>query len=109
MASAWIFLLGAIAFEVFGTLSLKASEGFSRIWPSVGVAVGYAMAFILMSQAMKELQVGVTYAVWSGLGIIGATVGSYFIFGEALSRMTLVGMTIVIFGIAVMNLGGASH
>lgn len=106
---AWIYLLAAIAFEVLGTLSLKASEGFSKLLPSIGVAFGYLAAFLLMAQAMKELQVGVTYAVWSGLGIIGATVGSYFLFGESLSRVTLIGMTIVIIGIAVMNFGGASH
>ena len=106
---AWVYLFAAIAFEVVGTLSLKASEGFSKLLPSLGVAVGYVVAFVLMAQAMKELQVGVTYAVWSGLGIIGASVGSYLIFGEALSRTTLIGMTIVIFGIAVMNVGGASH
>lgn len=109
MTAAWIFLLGAIAFEVFGTLSLKASDSFSKILPSVGVGIGYLVAFLLMARAMKELQVGVTYAVWSGLGIIGATVGSYFVFGEALSRTTLIGMSVVIAGIAVMSLGGASH
>lgn len=106
---AWVYLVAAIAFEIVGTLSLKASEGFSKVLPSVGVAVGYVIAFILMAQAMKELQVGITYAVWSGLGIIGASVGSYLVFGESLSRMTLIGMTIVIFGIVIMNLGGASH
>lgn len=106
---AWIYLLAAIAFEVFGTLSLKASEGFSKVLPSVGVAVGYVTAFILMAQAMKELQVGVTYAVWSGLGIIGATVGSYLVFGESISRVTLIGMTVVIIGIAIMNFGGTTH
>lgn len=109
VAAAWVYLIAAIASEVVGTLSLKASEGFSKLLPSIGVVIGYAMAFVLMAQAMKELQVGVTYATWSGLGIIGATVGSYFLFGESLTRMTIIGMAIVIFGIAVMSFGGASH
>lgn len=109
MTRAWVLLLAAIACEVVGTLSLKGSDGFSRLLPSVGVVVGYVAAFLLMAQAMKELQVGLTYAVWSGLGIIGATVGSYLIIGEALSRVTLLGMAIVIVGIGVMSLGGASH
>lgn len=106
---AWAYLLAAITFEVFGTLSLKASDGFSKVLPSLGVVVGYAAAFVLMAQAMKELQVGVTYAVWSGLGIIGATVGSYVLFGESISRVTLLGMTVVIVGILIMNSGGVTH
>jgi small multidrug resistance pump len=75
---AWILLSIAILAEIAGTLFLKASDGLSKLWPSLGVLVGYATAFTLMATSLKKLDVGVTYAIWSGVGIIGAAVGGYF-------------------------------
>lgn len=106
---AWIMLSIAIAAEITGTLSLKASNGFSKLWPSLAVVVGYAIAFSLMAVSLKKLDVGVTYAIWSGVGIIGAAVGGYLLFDQHLSRLTLIGMGVVIIGVAIINLGGASH
>ena len=66
---AWLLLSIAILAEIAGTLMLKASDGLSKLLPSVGVAVGYLTAFALMSQSMKKLDVGITYAIWSGVGV----------------------------------------
>ena len=106
---AWILLSIAIAAEILGTLSLKASDGLSKLWPSLGVLFGYATAFTLMAISLKKLDVGITYAIWSGVGIIGAAIGGVIFFDQQLSRMTIVGMAIIIVGVVVMNLGGASH
>ena len=106
---AWILLSIAIAAEIFGTLSLKASDGLSKLMPSLGVLIGYATAFTLMAMSLKKLDVGITYAIWSGVGIIGAAIGGVVFFDQHLSRMTMIGMAIVITGVVVMNLGGASH
>jgi len=106
---AWILLSIAIVAEIFGTLSLKASDGLSKLWPSLGVLVGYATAFTLMAMSLKKLDVGITYAIWSGVGIIGAAVGGLVFFDQQLSKMTILGMAIIVVGVVVMNLGGAAH
>jgi small multidrug resistance pump len=106
---AWILLSIAIAAEILGTLSLKASDGLSKLWPSLGVLIGYALAFSLMAISLKKLDVGITYAIWSGVGIIGAAIGGVIFFDQHLSRITIIGMAIIIVGVVVMNLGGASH
>ncbi len=106
---AWVLLSIAIAAEILGTLSLKASDGLSKLWPSLGVLIGYALAFTLMAISLKKLDVGITYAIWSGVGIIGAAIGGVIFFDQHLSRMTIIGMAIIIVGVVVMNLGGASH
>jgi len=106
---AWILLSIAIAAEIFGTLSLKTSDGLSKLMPSLGVLIGYATAFTLMAMSLKKLDVGITYAIWSGVGIIGAAIGGVVFFDQHLSRMTMIGMAIIITGVVIMNLGGASH
>ena len=106
---AWVLLGFAIAAEIIGTLLLKASDGLTKLMPSIGVVVGYLTAFALMSQSLKKLDVGITYAIWSGVGIIGAAIGGYYFFDQQLNKVTIIGMSIIIIGVVVMNLGGAAH
>jgi len=106
---AWVLLSIAIFAEIAGTLSLKASDGLSKLWPSLGVLVGYATAFTLMAMSLKKLDVGVTYAIWSGVGIVGAAIGGYIFFDQQLSKTTLFGIAIIITGVVVMNLGESVH
>jgi small multidrug resistance pump len=106
---AWLLLGLAIAAEVLGTLSLKASDGFSRLWPSVLVVAGYAAAFALLGVALRTLQVGVSYAIWSGLGTVGAAVGGLLIFGEKVPLLVMAGMAVVVIGVAMVTLGEAAH
>jgi len=105
----WILLSIAIAAEIAGTLLLKASDGLSKLWPSIGVAIGYAIAFSLMAISLKKLEVGITYAIWSGVGIMGAAIGGVLFFDQHLSRLNIIGMVIIILGVVVMNLGGVAH
>ena len=103
---AWVLLVLAIGAEVVGTLSLKASDGFSRLWPSVAVVVGYGLAFTLLAFALKTLDVGPAYALWAGLGTVGAAVGGWLIFSERLSLLTVSGIVIVVIGVVAIKLGG---
>jgi len=106
----WVLLGLAIVSEVTGTLALRASEGFSRLGPSVIVVFGYAVAFLLMSFALKELGVSAVYATWSGVGTVGVAIGGYLLFAERLTAWTVVGMGLILAGVLVMNLlGNVEH
>ncbi|MER8038786.1 DMT family transporter [Streptomyces hydrogenans] len=100
-------LAGAIAAEIIATTSMKYSEGFSRLWPSLITAAGYLVAFTLLAQALKTLQVGTAYAIWSGVGTAAvAGIGILFL-GETLSLAKVAGILLIVLGVAVLNLGGA--
>lgn len=106
---AYVFLVLAIAAEVAGTSLLKATEGFTRLWPTVGTLSAYAVAFALLAQAVKEIPVGVAYALWSGLGTAAiVAVGAVFLH-EPLSAVKVSGIGLVVAGVVVLNLGGATH
>ncbi|MFA1550395.1 multidrug efflux SMR transporter [Actinomadura chokoriensis] len=103
-------LLGlAIAFEVTATLAMRASEGLSRLWPSLIVVAGYLISFALMARALTSLNVGPVYAIWSALGTVGAFAGGVLLFGEPVKPVTIAGAVIIVIGVVVMNLGGGVH
>ncbi|WP_433532293.1 DMT family transporter [Micromonospora sp. CA-263727] len=104
---AYVFLLLAIAAEVAGTSLLKSTEGFTRLWPTLGLVVAYVTAFALLAQAVKGIPVGVAYAMWSGLGTAAiVAIGAVFL-GEPLTLTKVLGVGIVIAGVVLLNLGGA--
>ncbi|MEV5746979.1 multidrug efflux SMR transporter [Actinoallomurus sp. NPDC052308] len=105
----YVLLALAIAAEVAATLSLRASEGFSRLGPSLIVAAGYLISFVLLAKVLTRLNVGPVYAIWSALGTVGAFVGGALLFGEQARPATVIGAAIVIAGVIVMNLGGGVH
>ncbi|MBM7078624.1 MULTISPECIES: DMT family transporter [Micromonospora] len=103
---AYLFLLIAIGAEVGGTSLLKATQGFTRLWPTVGLAVAYLLAFGMLALAVRDIPVGVAYAMWSGLGTAAiVAVGAVFL-GEPLSLTKVVGVGLIIGGVVVLNLGG---
>jgi multidrug transporter EmrE-like cation transporter len=102
--NAWLVLGIAIVAEVIGTSALKASEGFTRLGPSVVVVLGYAVAFYCLSLVLRTLPVGVTYAVWSGLGIVLITLVAWLLYGQTIDLAGLIGMGLIIAGVAVLNL-----
>lgn len=103
MMNAWIVLLIAIAGEVIATTSLKLSEGFTKLVPSVVVVVGYAIAFYCLSLTLKSIPLSIAYAVWSGLGIVTVSVLGWFLFGQKLDIWAVVGMLLIISGVVVLN------
>ena len=100
----WMYLAVAIVAEVIATSALKASDGFSRLAPSVVVVIGYAIAFVCLSLTLRTIPVGVAYAIWSGVGIVLISLVGYFAFNQALDAAALVGMTLIVAGVMVINL-----
>lgn len=100
----WIFLLAAIVSEVIATSALKASDGFSRLWPSLIVVTGYAAAFYFLSLTLKTIPVGVAYAVWSGVGIALIALIAWVFLGQALDVPAIVGLLLIVAGVVVLSL-----
>lgn len=101
---AYVYLGIAIIAEVIGTSALKASDGFSKTWPSVLTVVGYAIAFWCLSQTLRTIPTGIAYAIWSGVGIVLIAAVGWVWFKQALDAPALIGMGLIIAGVAVINL-----
>ncbi len=99
----WFFLLIAIVAEVIATSALKSSEGFTRLLPSMIVAVGYAVAFYCLSLTLRSIPVGIAYAVWSGVGIVLVSIFSWLYYGQKLDAPAIIGITFIITGVVIMN------
>lgn len=107
MGPGYGLLAVAIVAEVAGTTAMKYSEGFTRLWPSLGAVVGYVLAFALLAQTLKTLSVGTAYAIWAGVGTAAvAAIGMVFL-SEAATLAKLTGILLVIAGVVLLNLGGA--
>lgn len=103
----YVLLAGAIAAEVGATTAMKYSEGFSRLWPSLLTVAGYIVAFALLAQTLKTVQIGTAYAIWAGAGTaVIAAIGMLFL-GEGLTLAKVGGIVLVIGGVVLLNLGGA--
>ena len=105
---AWIYLTIAIVAEVVATSALKLSDGFTRLWPSLAVVAGYAVAFYLLSLVVRTIPVGVVYAMWSGLGVVLVAMVGWVVFGQKLDAASLVGIGLILAGVMVLNLLGSS-
>jgi small multidrug resistance pump len=104
----YVFLLAAIASEVFATSMIKATDGFTRLWPTVACLSGYAVSFVALSQAVKVVPVGVAYALWSGLGTAAiVAIGAVFL-GEPITAVKIFGIGLIVAGVVVLNVGGAT-
>ena len=99
----WLLLILAIAAETVGTTALKASEGFTRLGPSVVTALAYAVSFYLLAQVLKTIPVGIAYAIWSGVGIVFITAIGWLVFKQALDAPALIGIALIAAGIVVMQ------
>lgn len=105
----WLYLAGAIILEVAGTTSMKLSEGFTRIIPSVLIFVFYGLSFVGLTFALKKIDVSVAYAVWSGLGTaLIAAIGILY-FREPITLVKVGSLSLIVVGIVGLNLGGAEH
>lgn len=100
----WAALLGAIGLEVAGTTMLQASQQFTRVWPTAGMAVCYGLAFYLLSIALRQMPVGIAYAIWSGLGVVLISVIGTVVFRQRLDLPAMVGLAMIVGGVVVINL-----
>lgn len=99
----YVYLALAIVAEVIATSSMKATEQFTRLVPSLVVAVGYACTFFLLSVVVKTLPIGIVYAVWSGMGTVLVTVVAAIIYRQIPDWPCALGMTLIITGVVVLN------
>ncbi|MEV0972867.1 DMT family transporter [Microtetraspora glauca] len=107
---AWILLIVAGLFEVAMAYSLKMSDGFSHAWWSGGFFVFSILSFGLLSFALKSLEVGTAYAVWTGIGAIGTAILGIALLGDNASLLKIVSIVFILIGVIGLNLaGGAAH
>jgi multidrug transporter EmrE-like cation transporter len=99
-----VILFFAVLSEVIATTSLKFSEGFTRLVPSIVVVVGYGLSFYLLSITLKVMPIGIAYAFWSGVGIILTVIAGKVIWNESLDWARVTGVVLIIVGILIINL-----
>lgn len=104
MEKAYLLLMIAIISEVIATLSLKASDGFSQLLPSIIVVIGYAIAFYCLSIVVQSLPLGLTYAIWTGLGTVLITLFGLFLYQQQIDFAAWLGILLIIAGIIVIQL-----
>lgn len=100
----YLYLAIAIVAEVVATSALKASQEFTRLWPSLLSMMGYGTAFYLMTLCLRTMSVGVVYAIWSGLGIVLIGVVAAVLYKEVPDLWGIVGMGLIVAGVLVLNL-----
>ncbi|MBC7143779.1 MAG: QacE family quaternary ammonium compound efflux SMR transporter [Thioclava marina] len=109
MIKTYLFLLVAVAFETFGSACLQASQQFTRFWPTVGVAVGFIGGLYFFTLVLKVLPLGITYALWSGIGMVLIASVGWLLFNQRLDAPALIGIGLILAGIMVINLFSRSH
>ncbi len=100
----WLTLTIAGLLEVVWAVGLKYSEGFTRLWPSVGTVIAMVLSVVLLSLAMRSLPMGTAYAVWVGIGAVGTVIMGIFLFNEPTSAMRLISVAMIIIGIVGLKL-----
>jgi small multidrug resistance pump len=102
--NAYFLLAIAIVAEVIATSALKATEGFSRLMPSMLVVVGYGVAFWMLSLVLKSVPVGMAYAIWSGMGIVLVTIVAMLFYGQKPDWPAIIGLGLIVSGVVVLQL-----
>ncbi|MFO0882493.1 MAG: multidrug efflux SMR transporter [Candidatus Saccharimonadales bacterium] len=103
----YLYLVGAIISEVIGTISLKYSVGFSKLLPSILVVLAYSFSFFLLSLSLKKLEVGMAYAIWSGLGTALVVSIGIIVLKEEVSVLKVASVALIIAGVIGLNLAKA--
>ena len=101
---AYIFLVLAIAFEVLSTSFLKDTNGFTRLYPSLIVIIALCICLFLMSHTMKFIPVGIVYASWAGLGIVGITIIAVLKYKQIPNIPTIIGLSLIVVGVIIVHL-----
>lgn len=100
----WILLFVAGLFEIGFALGLKFSEGFSRLWPTLGMVLAGAVSFYLLSTAMKSLPAGTAYAIWTGIGAAGTAAIGILLLGESASPLRIASLALIVVGVIGLRL-----
>lgn len=105
----WIYLVLAGLLEVVWAVGLKYTEGFSRLWPSVITVSAMTASIILLAMAVKTLPIGTAYAIWTGIGAVGAVLLGIVLFGDSASPLRLACVALVVLGMVGLKLTGGAH
>lgn len=103
---AWLYMAGAIVFEVAGTTCMKLSDGFEELLPSILMVPFYVLCFVCLTLAIRRIDVSVAYAAWAGIGTTLITMVGIFWFDDPASAMKLVAIALIILGVVGLNLQG---
>ena len=106
---AYLYLSFAIICELIGTSLLKASEGFSKILPTLGVIVGFGFSFFFLSLSLKVIPLNMAYALWSGIGTVATVLISVLIWKEKVTFGSVIGIILIVVGVVVLNVFGPGH
>ena len=104
LTQSYLFLGLAIIVEVIGTTALKATDNFTRLWPSLLTIACYAASFYLLTFSLRVLPTGIAYAIWSGVGIVLISAVSWVVYKQSLDLPALIGLGMIIGGVLVINL-----
>ena len=105
MARAWLLVVLAIILEICGTTSMKLSQGFTQMLPSIMIFVFYAVSLSLLAMSLKKLPLSVTYAIWSGVGTALTAAIGYFYFQEHMNLPIILGVGLTVLGVVLIKLG----
>ena len=105
----WFFLISAILLEVAGTTAMKFSEGFTKTLPSILMAVLFIASLAMLTLALKKFEIGMAYAIWSGIGTALIAVIGIYLFDETATLVKFLSIALIIAGVVGLNLSGAKH
>lgn len=103
----WFFLTSAIILEVAGTISMKFSDGFTKLIPSVSMAIFYIASLAMLTLALKKIELSIAYAIWAGVGTALIAMVGIFYFNETATTLKFVSILLIVIGVVGLNLGGA--
>ncbi len=105
----WVYLALAILLEIFGTTLMKMSDGLTKMLPTLGMFIAYALCFGSLALALKKIPVSVAYAVWSGVGIVIISAIGVVVFKETINTLKVVSIVLIVAGVVGLNLSGTAH
>ncbi len=105
---AWLYLLGAGLLEIVWAFAMKQSAGFTRIGPTVVMIVAMAGSVVLLTLSMRQLPLGTAYAIWTGIGTLGAFVLGIFVLGEAATPARILAAVLILAGLVLMKVASDS-
>ena len=105
----YLYLFISIATEIIGTSFLETSEGFTKLWPTLGTLLSFGICFYFLSLTIKFLPLNITYATWAGLGLVLTTIISVIIFKENVNLISIISIGLIVIGVVLLNVFGESH
>ena len=100
----YLTLVGAIAFEVSGTMLLPASKNFTKIFPTIFLVLSYCISFCLLAFVVQKLPLSIVYASWAGLGVFSVALLSYIFYNQTLSWQAVIGLFLIVIGVSLVNI-----